>query len=324
MAPRLAPKSKIPGAPEKIDGRAFAPELCKTQKTPPIGDGWLHETKWDGYRIVTTVADGKVRLWSRNAIEWTAKLPELTAAIASLKLRSAQLDGEMVVLRGGRDDFNALQARLSAENKEPAVYVLFDVPHLNGQSLREVPLVERKETLHRILKAHPHPLLRYSEHKIGNGEGAFARATAAGLEGIISKRVHSPYRGARNGDWVKVKGRPSDEFVVVGFTEPKGSRSGIGALLLATPLDGGLVYRGRVGTGLGDTQLRMLREQLSKTVVGKPPADIRLMSRKDQALAIWVKPKLIVEVFYQGIGGQGLLRQPAFKALRADKSLKDL
>ena len=312
------------GAPETIDGRAFAPELCKPQETPPHGDDWLHEKKWDGYRIVATVVEGKARLWSRNAIEWTAKLPELAKAIASLKLRSAQLDGEMVVLRGGRDDFNALQSRLSAENKVPAVYVLFDIPHLNGQSLRDVPLIERKAKLQQILKSHPHPLLRYSKHQIGNGEKAFAQATAAGLEGIVSKRVDSRYRGTRNGDWVKVKGRPSDEFVVVGFTEPKGSRSGIGALLLATPLRGKLVYIGRVGTGLGDTQLRTLRQQLSKTVVIDPPADIRLMSRKDQALAIWVKPMLIVEVFYQGIGGQGLLRQTAFKALRLDKTLKDL
>ena len=324
MASHRAPKSRAKGTPERIDGSAFAPELCKPQKAPPVGDDWLHETKWDGYRIVATVAYGKVRLWSRNAVEWTAKLPELAKAIASLKLRSAHLDGEMVVLRDGRDNFNALQARLSAENKEPAVYVLFDIPHLNGQSLRDVPLVERKATLRAILEAHPDPLLRYSEHQIGNGEKAFTQATNAGLEGIISKRVNSPYRGARNGDWVKIKGRPSEEFVVVGFTEPKGSRLGIGALLLAKPLEGNLVYIGRVGTGLGDAQLRTLRAQLGKTIVADPPADVRLMSRKDQALAIWVKPKLIVEVFYQGVGGQGLLRQPAFKALRLDKTLKDL
>ncbi|HSE12974.1 MAG TPA: non-homologous end-joining DNA ligase [Rudaea sp.] len=312
------------GEPERIDGRAFAPELCKPRKAPPTGAGWLHETKWDGYRIVATVADGEVRLWSRNAIEWTAKLPELARAIASLKLRSAQLDGEMVVLHGGRDDFNALQARLSAENKDPAVYVLFDIPHLNGRSLRNVPLIERKAILQRILESHPHPLLRYSEHRIGGGEEAFARATAAGLEGIVSKRVNSAYRAARNGDWVKIKGRPSDEYVVIGFTEPKGSRQGIGALLLATPLDGKLVYVGRVGTGMSDVQLRSLREQLGRTIVEHPAADIRLMSRKDQALAIWVRPKLIVEVFYQGIGAQGLLRQPAFKALRLDKTLQTL
>lgn len=320
----MSAKKIASGAPETIDGRAFAPELCKPQQTPPRGDGWLHETKWDGYRILATVVEGKVRLWSRNAIEWTARLPELAEAIAGLELRSAELDGEMVVLRGGRDDFNALQARLSAENRDPAVYVLFDIPHLNGRSLRDVPLVERKATLQRILKSHPHPLLRYSEHRIGDGDGAFAHAIAAGLEGIVSKRVDSAYRGTRNGDWVKVKRRPSDEFVVVGFTEPKGSRSGIGALLLATPLHGELVYIGRVGTGLGDTQLRALRERLDKTVVPDAPADIRLMSRKDQALAIWVKPMLVVEVFHQGIGGQGLLRQPAFKALRLDKTLEDL
>jgi bifunctional non-homologous end joining protein LigD len=190
--------------------------------------------------------------------------------------------------------------------------------------LRDVPLLERKAILQAVLEAHPHPLLRYSTHQVGHGAEAFARATAHGLEGIISKRVNSRYRGARNGDWVKVKCRPSDEFVVVGFTEPKGSRSGIGALLLATPLDGQLVYVGRVGTGIDSAQLRAFRERLAKTVIDKPPADIRLMSRKDQALAIWVRPRMIVEVFHQGIGTQGLLRQPAFKAVRPDKSLENL
>ncbi|MBV8820558.1 MAG: ATP-dependent DNA ligase, partial [Acidobacteriaceae bacterium] len=207
-----------------IVNEAFQPELCRVQEQPPDGDDWLHEVKWDGYRIVSTVVGGKVKLWSRNAIEWTAKVPELTKAVAALKLKSAQLDGEMIVLRKGRDDFNALQAKLSGETKEPLVYVLFDVPHLNGLSLRDVPLIERKKVLADLLQGGPHPALRYSEHQVGNGKAMFAQATQAGLEGIICKRVTSSYQGARNGDWIKVKGRPTDEFVVIGFTEPKGAR----------------------------------------------------------------------------------------------------
>ncbi|MBN8884441.1 MAG: non-homologous end-joining DNA ligase [Rudaea sp.] len=314
-----------PGArAETITDGAFAPELCRSQKEPPRGDDWLHETKWDGYRIVAAVADGNVRLWSRNAIEWTRKVPELAAAVAALKLKSAQLDGEMVVLRDGRDDFNALQSRLSAETKEPAVYVLFDLPHLDGQSLRAVPLVERKRLLKDLIERRPHPLLRYSEHVVGPGAGVFAQATKAGLEGIVSKRVESHYRGDRSGAWVKVKGRPSDEFVVVGFTEPKGSRSGIGALLLAKYLDGQLVYCGRVGTGFKDEELKTLRKRVNTMIVDEPPANITLMERKDRALAIWIKPELVLEAFYQGVGGQGLLRQPAFKAFRLDKKVQDL
>ena len=319
------PDSVVAGAkPETITSGPFAPELCRSQKAPPVGDDWLHETKWDGYRIVAAVADGKTRLWSRNAIEWTHKVPELAAAIAALKLKSAQLDGEMVVLRDGRDDFNALQSRLSAETKEPAAYVLFDIPHLNGQSLRAVSLLKRKEILRGLLEKRPHPLLRFSDHVVGRGNEALARNSKMGFEGIISKRCDSAYRGARNGDWVKVKMRPSDEFVVVGFTEPKGSRTGIGALLLARFLKGDLVYCGRVGTGFNDEQLRALRKQLNKLVVKAPAASIDLMAKKDRALAIWVKPELVLEAFHQGVGGQGPLRQPAFKTIREDKTVADL
>lgn len=326
-------KTRVPTRPsakpadakaEPLRDAAFAPELCKAQRAPPQGDHWLHEVKWDGYRIVATVVKGKVRLWSRNAIEWTAKLPELAAAVASLKLKSAQLDGEMIVLRNGRDDFNALQGRLSAENKEPALYMLFDLPYLNGLSYRGVALTARKARLEALLDAHPHPLLRYSEHQIGSGSAIFSQAIKSGLEGIVSKRTDSGYSGTRNGDWIKVKGRPSDEFVVIGYTEPKGARAGIGALLLGTPIKGGYRYVGRVGTGIGDTQLRALRKSLSAAVVEDEPADTTLLPRKDRKSAIWVKPERVIEVYYQGIGGQGLLRQPAFKALREDKGPADL
>ncbi|MEP6485445.1 MAG: DNA ligase D [Rudaea sp.] len=312
------------GVRESITGEAFAPELCRTLTTPPLGDDWLHEIKWDGYRMLATVAEGKVRLWSRNAIEWTHKLPDLVKAIASLKLKSAQLDGEMIVLRDGRDDFNALQGRLSAENHDPALLVLFDMPHLNGYSLRDLPLIERKAKLEELLSRHEHPLLRFSAHEVGNGESVFKQSADARREGIVSKRVDSAYAGTRNGDWVKVKARPSDEFVVIGFTEPKGSRSGLGALLLARPVKGQLVYAGRVGTGFSDEHLRELRKQLSRTTIKQTATDVSVLPAKDLREAHWVKPKMIIEVFHQGIGGQGLLRQPAFKAIRVDKSIDDI
>jgi bifunctional non-homologous end joining protein LigD len=316
------PKSRPTAKP--IADAAFAPQLCKSAATPPAGDDWLHETKWDGYRLLASVSRGKARLWSRNAIEWSAKVPELVAAIESLQLRSAQLDGEMIVLRNGLSDFNALQGRLSVEGRSPAIYVLFDLPYADGRSLRSLPLIERKTILAKMLRAHPHRLLRFSRHTIGDGDAAYAAAVAARREGIISKRIDSPYVGARNGDWIKIKARPSDEFIVVGFTEPKGSRAGIGALLLALPVDGKLKYVGRVGTGLSGARLLALRAQLEGDLIDAAPADIALMARKDRALATWVKPRLVVEVFHQGIGGRGLLRQPAFKAIRADKTPADL
>ncbi|HZP64874.1 MAG TPA: non-homologous end-joining DNA ligase [Rudaea sp.] len=310
---------------ERYRTQAFAPELCRLENMPPAGPEWVHETKWDGYRIVATVAYGTVRLWSRNGIEWTHKVPELAAAVASLGTRSAKFDGEMIVLHGKRDDFGALQRRLSAENAQPATYMLFDMPYLDGKSLTELPLVDRKQALEDLLARHPHPLLRYSVHEIGNGARALARATRAGFEGIVSKRAQSPYRyGARNGDWVKVKDRPSDEFVVIGYTPPKGSRAGFGALLLAKPQDGRLVYIGRVGTGFTNAQLVALRKRLGAAKVSDPPADIHLVGAKDRAVSTWTKPEFVVEVYHQGIGTLGLLRQPAFKAMRLDKKPRDL
>jgi len=326
-APARAPvrrSTAAAGRATPIEGGPFAPQLCRSQKTPPGGNDWLHETKWDGYRLLATVRRGRVRFWSRNGNEWTERVPELVAAVASLGLRDAQLDGEMIVLRDGRPDFNALQGRLSATEHVPAVYMAFDMPHCDGVSLRNTPLVERKAALREILQRHPHDLLRYSEHVVGHGADVFAQASRAGLEGIVSKRCASRYDGTRNGDWLKIKARASDEFVVVGFTEPKGSRSGIGALLLAEPQRDGLLYIGRVGTGLDNTQLRELRRRLQPMRIDAPPADISRMARKDRALAHWVRPELVIEVFHQGIGSQGLLRQPAFKAIRADKTLRDL
>jgi bifunctional non-homologous end joining protein LigD len=316
--------AKPSGTPESIQAAAFEPELCRSQDVPPTGPEWLHEVKWDGYRILATVVRGKVQLWSRNAIEWTGKLPAIASAVKRLGLRSAQLDGELVVVRDGGADFNALQARLSGDVKDPLLYVLFDLPHLNGRSLRDVPLVDRKELLRELLDAHPQPELRFSEHQVGNGATVFAQATKAGLEGIVSKRADSTYRGARSGAWVKVKGRPSDEFVVIGYTPPKGARQGIGALLLAKPVGSGLKYVGRVGTGLSNEQLHDLLKRLKPLHVKEPQADLALLDKKDIKVAQWVKLAVIVEVFFQGIGGQGLLRQPAWKALREDKSLKDL
>ena len=274
--------------------------------------------------MLVTVRSGTVRIWSRNAIEWTQRLPEIVAAVEALKLQSAQLDGELIALSKGRDDFNALQGRLSAENRVPAVLMLFDMPHLNGRSLRALPLVERKRLLAALLKKKGRSALRYSEHQIGDGEAAFAQAIRDGREGIVSKRVDSPYVGSRNGDWVKVKGRPSGEFAVIGFTEPKGSRAGIGALLLARRDKKKLSYAGRVGTGFSDAHLLSLRKTLDSLVVPGTEADLSALPASERSQAHWVRPRLVVEVYHQGIGGQGLLRQPAFKAIREDKGIMDI
>lgn len=205
---------------DPLKNSAFAPELCRSMTAPPAGDMWLHEAKWDGYRLLTTIVAGEIRLWSRNAIEWTARLPEIVAAIRKLKLDNAQLDGEMVALDENRVDFNTLQARLAEENDATLIYMLFDAPYLDGESLRDVPLIERKQRLSKLLRKSRQQVLRYSEHHVGAGETVMQQAVVAGIEGIVSKRIDSPYRGARNGDWIKIKLRMSDEFAVIGFSQP--------------------------------------------------------------------------------------------------------
>ncbi|SFN16651.1 DNA ligase D [Dokdonella immobilis] len=316
---------ELPGSvPQRITTAAFKAELCKPADKPPRGSHWLHEPKWDGYRLLAAVAGGKVRLWSRNGIEWTGRLPAIARAIAGLGLRSARLDGEIIVLDDGRDSFNALQERLAGDNGADILYMLFDVIHADGRSFAEVPLLARKAWLAALLAAHPDPLLRYSEHEVGHGPALFAQAAANGLEGLVSKRIDSVYRGARNGDWVKSKARLSDEFIVVGFTEPKGHRRGLGALLLAKPHGRGLRYAGRVGTGIGNERLRMLRRRLDASVIDDAPVPTERMARADLDGAHWVTPELVVEVYFQGVGNRGLLRQPAFKALREDKSRADV
>lgn len=318
--------SALPGSvTERLGAGPFSPELCRSVEHPPVGERWLHEAKWDGYRMLASVVRGKARLWSRNGIEWTRRLPELAAAITALSLRSARLDGELIALKDGRDDFNALQRALADGGPvDTLTYMLFDILHADGRSLVDVPLEKRKAYLADLLERQSSPLLRYSPHQIGHGAAVFSQATAGGMEGIISKRRDSAYSGGRSGAWTKCKARASDEFIVVGFTEPQGSRRGLGALLLAKPGPRGLRYVGRVGTGIGSEQLLDLRATLEKAVATKPSADAELMAGRDRALAIWVKPTLVVEVFYQGMGSLGLLRQPAFKALRADKTPADV
>lgn len=313
---------KIPGAVKRAPKPGFfKPELATLRDAPSTGDGWLNEVKWDGYRILTSVAGGKVELWSRNGLPWTAKLPEMRQAIEALGLQSAQLDGELIAITDGRPDFNALQQTLSGERAAPLIYVLFDMPYLDGFDLSRAALIDRKQALERLLKYAPSQL-HYSAHVVGNGEEVFRNASEHQLEGIMCKRADSPYRAGRGDDWLKVKRLESDEFAVVGYTAAKGSRKGFGSLLLARPTpDGDWIYMGRVGSGFSDEMLRDLARTLAKAGTRVPSIKHTGEAPRD---AHWIAPTAVAEVFYRGIGNQGLLRQPSLKAMRVDKSPADL
>lgn len=232
---------RLPGAKKaRFRGGFFAPQLARLSDAPPQGQEWLHELKWDGYRLLVAVVGGKATLYSRNALDWTSKLPEIVAAAEALKLDSAALDGELIAGRGTKDDFNLLQATLSGEKNASLSLVLFDLLHLDGVDVSAAPLVERKALLEAVLGVPP-PHLAYSSHIVGEAGQAYRLAREQGFEGIISKRGDRAHHAGRSPDWRKTKHVLVDEFAVVGYTASRGSRVGIGALLLAAP-------EGRIGS----------------------------------------------------------------------------
>lgn len=313
------PKAKKAAAPTG----PFEPQLAKLRESPPQGEQWIHELKWDGYRILATIAKGEVRLWSRNALEWTAKIPDIRDAVEALGLESGALDGELIAGTGTKRDFNLLQSTLSGEHLGKLSYALFDILHLNGVDVSDAPLLERKALLQELLEDAP-AHLAFSSHINGDGQAAFELAGKQHFEGIISKRGDQPYQGGRSEDWRKTKQLASDEFAVVGYTQPKGSRTGFGSLLLAKPdPECGWRYVGRVGTGFNDQLMRELTKKLTKGGGKKPTAHVGTTDT-DLRTATWFPPRFVVEVFFRGMGRQDLLRQPSLKTIREDKDVKDL
>ena len=305
----------------------FKPQLATPRDAPPRGDDWLHEVKWDGYRMLADLVDGRAALRSRNGLDWTADFPALVEALQALPVADARLDGELVALDArGNSDFALLQRTLQGRQRAALRYMVFDLPGLAGVDLTQAPLVERKALLEALL-AKPSPSVAYSSHVLGHGEEVFAASGKQGLEGIISKRAASAYRQARSGDWLKIKHSRSEEYVVVGHTEPQGTRSGFGALLLATPDGGALRYVGRVGTGFDDATLRALHAAMKP--LRQPTASVALPAhlphdKRDRGNIHWLQPRLVVEVAFRGLGKDGLLRHASFLRLREDKTPEDL
>lgn len=317
--------AKLPGARKaKAPTEAFEPQLARLGESAPEGEQWLHEIKWDGYRILATMAKGSVQLWSRNALSWTQKLPDIAAAIEGLGLVSIALDGELIAGQGRKEDFNLLQATLSGERAGTLVLALFDLLHVDGVDISAAPLRERKSLLQKMLDNAPSPHLAFSSHIEADGASAYALAGEQHFEGIISKRADRGYHPGRSDDWRKTKQLASDEFAVVGYTAPRGSRSGFGSLLLAKPdAEHGWRYVGRVGTGFTDAMLAEISQRIGRAGGAKPTAHVGTLDT-DLRRATWFAPRFVVEVFYRGIGRQELLRQPSLKAVREDKRVEDL
>ncbi len=315
---------KIEGALSRSYPAGFAPQLASSRDTAPAGEDWLHEIKWDGYRMMADLVDGKVKLRSRGKLDWTKKFPEVASAVEALPVKDLRLDGELVVLdKQGRSDFSALQRALDGTSKQPLRYVVFDMPSIAGVDLSQAPLVERKSLLKQLLGKRP-GVVAYSEHVLGHGPDVFAASKAKGLEGIVSKRADSHYSQSRSNAWAKVKHEDTDEFVIVGYTLPKGSRSGFGSLLMALPEKSGFRYVGRVGTGFDEAMLASLHKTLEKRQTPRASVELPAHVPFSAGSVRWVKPGLVAEVAFRGWAKEGLLRQASFKRLREDKRMRDL
>jgi bifunctional non-homologous end joining protein LigD len=300
----------------------FAPALTVLRAAPPAGDDWLHEIKWDGYRLLIELENGKARLRSRGELDWTATFGEVARAVEALPVRAACLDGELIALDAqGRSDFSALQQAIEQRTTANLRCMLFDLPGLAGVDLRDASLAERKQLLAALLEAHGDAaVLGYSEHIVGHGQALFAETRRQALEGVVSKRANSTYRSGRSGDWIKAKHAHTDEFVVVGYTPPKGARTGFGSLLLAARGDdGGWRYVGRVGSGFDqamlDTLQRRMKPLARKTATVELPAGLPFPVRSVQ----WLTPRLVIEVAFRGWTRDRMLRQASFLRLRDDK-----
>ena len=297
--------------------------LATLVEEPPEGGEWVHEIKYDGYRIAARVDDGDARLFSRNELDWTGRFREVADALRTLPTGGTWLDGEVVVLdERGVSDFGRLQRFVKEGQPGDLTYVVFDLLFQDGEDLRRLPLEERKRRLRWLLErggAELRDVVRYGDHIEGRGAAVHEEACLQGLEGIVSKRAGAAYAGRRTKSWLKSKCVRRQEFVVGGFTEPTGSRKGFGALLIGVyDGEGALRFAGRVGSGFDDRTLARLHERLQDLERGAPPfAD---PPRGAQARGVhWVEPRLVAEVRFGEWTSEGQLRHPVFQGLREDK-----
>lgn len=301
------------------------PQLATLVDSPPSGD-WHYEVKFDGYRILARIDGQDVRLFTRNGHDWSAKMPHQVQALRKLKLNSAWLDGEMVVTGdNGVADFQALQNAFDTKRDEQISYYLFDLPFFDGQDLRQTPLQARREQLAKLLKKDRSDVLNFSADFDEPVQSLLDSACRLGLEGLIGKRLDSPYVSRRSNDWIKLKCQQRQEFVIVGYTDPKGSRSGFGALLLALhdSDSGALRYAGKVGTGFTATTLASIHARLKPLEVGKP-ALAKPPTGAEARGVHWLKPTLLAEVAYAQMTRDGVVRHAVFHGLRDDKPAQSI
>lgn len=323
-ADELRSRLRALNAPERpVQAGSVRLMLAETRDRPFTAAGWMFELKLDGYRALAA-KDGAARLLSRNGNDLSACFPEVIQALKALPFERIVLDGELVATdRAGRPNFQRLQQRAQLRRPldirhavvdNPVTFYAFDLLGFESFDLRPLPLGERKALLRRVVPETG--VIRYLDHFDQDGEVLYDQVQKLGLEGIVGKRADSPYKPGRSAIWLKIRTRRTEDFVVVGFTAPKGSRSGLGALLLGWYVDGRLTFAGRAGSGLSEMQLVEVRKNLESLRVSEPPCEGPIP--QDNTVG-WVAPDLVCEVEYTEWTEEGLLRQPVFLRFRDDK-----
>ena len=296
---------------------SIAPELATLVKSVPTAGPWIYEIKYDGYRTMTWLEDKSVRMASRSGLDWTNYYAEIADALSHVRARSAIFDGEVAyVLEDGRTDFQKLQntrSSASPEDRARLVYFIFDLLYYDGVDLRPMPLSFRKDKLRTILAGEGLPLKMSDD--VADGRAFFREACKLGLEGIIGKRSDRPYRSGRSTDWLKIKCQKRQELFIVGFLPLKGTRTGVGALLLGLSEGDHLRYAGKVGSGFSNATLEDLAHRLAPLVIPAPP-----MIHPPRIRGVtWVRPELVAQIRFADWTKDGVLRQASFEGLRFDK-----
>lgn len=316
----MALNSKKSKMPNKIK-----PQLATLVNDFPDGKQWSYEIKYDGYRLLSFIDHGKVHLYTRNNNDWTNKFPEIAHQLSKFKAKRLILDGELVALnKRGISEFQLLQKAISLNKNTNIVYYVFDIMYYDGYSLKSLSLNERREFLKQAWKGFKQPLIQKSESFQGKAKALLKAACKKGFEGLIAKNNESPYEEKRTKTWLKLKCKHEQEFIIVGYTPPLGSRQYFGALLIGYyDKHKRLQYAGRVGTGFNEDTLKEIYQKMQKLKTKKShffePNAIPQVKK-----VTWIKPILAAEIAFTEWTDDNRIRHPAFKGLRLDKPTKNI